>query len=279
MLHKKPELELCAQRLQRRRVTTAVLLAAALAALGLGLGLIVAIGAQNAFVLRQGIRREHVLAVVLVCSASDAVLIVTGVAGAGALFTAVPWLVTVARWGGALFLCSYAALAARRTLRRATVDAGGAPRGPRAGGQGGPGRGDGGGGGRRTLRRATVDAGGLPAHASTLALAAPPAGSVGAPASIRLLPVIGTASALTWLNPHVYLDTVVLLGSVGSSHAQARWAFAAGAVVASTLWFSALGLAARLLAPVFARPSAWRVLDGIIAVVMTAVAAGLLATG
>ena len=122
-------------------------------------------------------------------------------------------------------------------------------------------------------------AGAHPAHASTLALAAPPAGSVGAPASIRLLPVIGTASALTWLNPHVYLDTVVLLGSVGSSHAQARWAFAAGAVVASTLWFSALGLAARLLAPVFARPSAWRVLDGIIAVVMTAVAAGLLATG
>ncbi len=99
------------------------------------------------------------------------------------------------------------------------------------------------------------------------------------PASSRLLPVMGTALALTWLNPHVYLDTVVLLGSVGSSRGPARWSFAAGAVVASTLWFSALGLAARLLAPVFARPGAWRVLDGIIAVVMTAVAAGLLATG
>ena len=259
-------------------MTTAVLLAAALAALGLGLGLIVAIGAQNAFVLRQGIRREHVLAVVLVCSASDAVLIVTGVAGAGALFTAVPWLVTVARWGGALFLCSYAALAARRTLRAGHRGCRGAPRGPRAGGQGGPGRGDGGGGGRRT-RRLTRRGRRAPRPRVDAGVGGAPAGSVGAPASIRLLPVIGTASALTWLNPHVYLDTVVLLGSVGSSHAQARWAFAAGAVVASTLWFSALGLAARLLAPVFARPSAWRVLDGIIAAMMTAVAACLLLGG
>ena len=99
-------------------MTTAGLLPAALAGLGLGLGLIVAIGAQNAFVLRQGIRREHVLAVVLICIASDAALIVAGVAGAGALFTAVPWLVAVARWGGALFLLGYAALAARRALRR-----------------------------------------------------------------------------------------------------------------------------------------------------------------
>jgi L-lysine exporter family protein LysE/ArgO len=277
MVHKKPELELCAQRLQRRRVTTAVLLAAALAALGLGLGLIVAIGAQNAFVLRQGIRREHVLAVVLVCSASDAVLIVTGVAGAGALFTAVPWLVTVARWGGALFVCSYAALAARRTLRGATVDAGGLRVDPEPVDRA-----------ARDEETAAVVAGAPGGSPGGPARTPPtrrrwrwrrPAGSVGAPASIRLLPVIGTASALTWLNPHVYLDTVVLLGSVGSSHAQARWAFAAGAVVASTLWFSALGLAARLLAPVFARPSAWRVLDGIIAAMMTAVAACLLLGG
>ena len=111
---------------------------------------------------------------------------------------------------------------------------------------------------------------------STLAVEAPIATALAAPESSRLLAVVGTALALTWLNPHVYLDTFVLLGSVGSSHGPARWAFAAGAILGSTLWFSALGVAARALAPVFARPVAWRVLDGIIAVVMTCVATGLL---
>jgi L-lysine exporter family protein LysE/ArgO len=253
-------------------VTTADLLAAALAGLGLGLGLIVAIGAQNAFVLRQGIRREHVLAVVLICIASDAALIVAGVAGAGALFTAVPWLLAVARWGGALFLLTYAALAARRALRRPTPDAEGLriDEGPPGGGSRD---------GIAVAPGAPSPAGWHPAGTSTLAMPAPAGTTVAAPGPSRLLPVIGTALALTWLNPHVYLDTLVLLGSVGSSHGQARWAFAAGAIVASTLWFSALGVAARLLAPVFARPTAWRVLDGIIAVVMTAVAAGLLLAG
>ncbi len=260
-------------------MTTADLLAAALAGLGIGLGLIVAIGAQNAFVLRQGIRREHVLVVVLVCIASDATLIVAGVAGAGALFTAVPWLLTVARWGGALFLLSYAALAGRRALRRPTEDAGGLR--VDAEPVGGEFR------GAEAPPLVHTSAGGFPglapghrAHAHTTpAEPVVPTAVAPTPASSRLLPVMGTALALTWLNPHVYLDTVVLLGSVGSSRGPARWSFAAGAVVASTLWFSALGLAARLLAPVFARPGAWRVLDGIIAVVMTAVAAGLLATG
>lgn len=212
-------------------MTFVELLAPALAGLGLGLGLIVAIGAQNAFVLRQGVRHEHVLAVVLVCVVSDAVLIVAGVAGAGAVFTAVPRLVAVARWGGALFLLGYAALAARRALR-----------GPAARGEG-----------------LVVD---------------PSARTSG-----RLRAVVATTLALTWLNPHVYLDTVVLLGSVGSTHGEARWAFAAGAVLGSTLWFAGLGLAARALAPVFARPVAWRVLDGLVAVVMTALAAGLALKG
>lgn len=212
-------------------MTFVELLAPALAGLGLGLGLIVAIGAQNAFVLRQGVRHEHVLAVVLVCVVSDAVLIVAGVAGAGAVFTAVPRLVAVARWGGALFLLGYAALAARRALR-----------GPAARGEG-----------------LVVD---------------PSARTSG-----RLRAVVATTLALTWLNPHVYLDTVVLLGSVGSTHGEARWAFAAGAVLGSTLWFGGLGLAARALAPVFARPVAWRVLDGLVAVVMTALAAGLALKG
>lgn len=212
-------------------MTTAQLLASALSGLGLGLGLIVAIGAQNAFVLRQGIRREHVLAVVLICITSDALLIAAGVAGAGALFSALPWLVTAARWGGALFLLGYAVLAARRALRRPAGDAEGLPVEPVAAAEGRGG---------------------------------------------RLGAVVATTLALTWLNPHVYLDTFVLLGSVGSTHGEARWAFAAGAILGSTLWFSALGLAARALAPVFARPAAWRVLDGFIAVVMSALAVGLL---
>jgi L-lysine exporter family protein LysE/ArgO len=277
MVHKKPELELCAQRLQRRRVTTAVLLAAALAALGLGLGLIVAIGAQNAFVLRQGIRREHVLAVVLVCSASDAVLIVTGVAGAGALFTAVPWLVTVARWGGALFVCSYAALAARRTLRGATVDAGGLRVDPEpvdraardeetaAVVAGAPGGSPGG-------------AGAHPAHASTLALAAPrrqrrrtcvhPAvarhrNRVGADvAQPPRLPRHGRAARFGGLLPRS--------GALGVRGRRRRGQHPV--VLGARPRGAAVG-------PVFARPSAWRVLDGIIAAMMTAVAACLLLGG
>jgi L-lysine exporter family protein LysE/ArgO len=263
-------------------VTTVQLLTSALAGLGLGLALIVAIGAQNAFVLRQGIRREHVLAVVIICIASDAVLIVAGVGGAGALFTATPWLVTVARWGGALFLLSYAALAARRALHRQDPDVEGLriavdpldPVGPvdpvdsgRFEGQE-----------ATSLHPASPTTSGAGDHVrtSTLAIDAPAAV---APEPSRLVTVVGTALALTWLNPHVYLDTVVLLGSVGSSHGAARWAFASGAVLGSTLWFSALGLAARALAPVFARPHAWRVLDGVIAVVMTCIAAGLLLGG
>ena len=254
-------------------MTTVDLLPSALAGLGLGLGLIVAIGAQNAFVLRQGIRREHVPAVVLICITSDAVLIVAGVAGAGALFTAVPWLVTVARWGGALFLLGYAVLAARRALRRPDPDAEGlhVDLDPvDEGSWGGEGV------TVHTSTSPTGSAGAGSLSASTLAVEAPTATALAARESSRLLAGVGTALALTWLNPHVYLDTFVLLGSVGSSHGPARWAFAAGAVLGSTLWFSALGLAARALAPAFARPIAWRVLDGIIAMVMTCVATGLL---
>ncbi len=197
--------------------------------LGFGLSLIVAIGAQNLFVLRQGLRREHVGAVVLVCALSDVVLIAAGVAGAGALLDAVPWLGTAMRWGGAAFLLGYAFLAARRALRPSddALDA---------------------------------DAHGLRAS---------------------LPSVVATAAALTWLNPHVYLDTLVLMGSVAAGHGVDRWAFGVGAMVASALWFTSLGYGARLLRPVFARPRAWRVLDGVVAVVMTAIAVGLLvqATG
>jgi len=284
MVRSNPDLDYRNPTLYRRPVTSPQLLSSALAGLGLGLALIVAIGAQNAFVLRQGIRREHVFAVALVCIASDAVLIASGVAGAGALFTAVPALGTAARWGGALFLLGYAMLAARRALRRPGSDDGGlhvevgsTDAVDEAGGTNGTTRDasariD---GGRPAAPAPATAAGAGGSPTSTLA----PASPVVTPESGRLLAVVGTALALTWLNPHVYLDTVVLLGSVGSSHGDARWAFAAGAALGSVLWFSALALAARALAPVFARPVAWRVLDGIIAAVMTCLAVGLLLGG
>ena len=201
---------------------------AALSGFGLGLSLIVAIGAQNAFVLRQGLRREHVLMIVAICALSDLTLIALGVGGAGLLFTAVPALVEVVRWVGAVFLMFYGALAARRAVRPSRLTA----EGPQATGNAGVTR------------------------PGTLALAA-------------------TCLALTWLNPHVYLDTVVLLGSVASTKGEWRWAFGLGAGLGSILWFSLLGFGARLLAPLFARPIAWRVLDATIAAVMVALAVTL----
>ena len=205
-------------------LTTPALLAVA-SGLALGLGLIVAIGAQNAFVLRQGLRVEHVSAVVAVCAASDIALIAAGVLGAGAALSQVPWLIPVVCFAGAAFLLCYGLLAARRALRPGALlpDAAGARRG--------------------------------------------------------MAVTVGTALALTWLNPHVYLDTVVLLGSMASTYDEHRWQFAAGAALGSVLWFTGLGYGARLLRPVFARPTAWRVLDGGIAVVMTALAISLAVRG
>ena len=194
-------------------------LPAAASGFALGLSLIIAIGAQNAFLLRQGLAGRHVAPVAAVCVLSDAVLILAGVAGAGVLVTRVPDVVTAVRWGGAVFLLGYAVLAARRALRPGVLVPGTAAAGP--------------------------------------------------------LAAVTTALALTWLNPHVYLDTVVLLGGLSGTWGGARWWFAAGAVGASLLWFVALGWGAGLLRPVFARPAAWRVLDGGIAVVMAALAVGL----
>ena len=195
---------------------------ALLSGLGFGLSLIIAIGAQNAFVLRQGLRREHVLAVVLICALSDALLIALGVGGLGTLLQFVPWLLVVVRVGGAVFLIVYGILAARRAFRPA-------------------------------------------------ALIAEDEGT-----STPLWTAIVTCLALTWLNPHVYLDTVVLLGSVAGTHGDDRWWFGLGAAAGSILWFTALGYGARFLRPLFAKPLAWRVLDGIIAVVMIAIAVSLL---
>jgi L-lysine exporter family protein LysE/ArgO len=186
-----------------------------------GLSLILAIGAQNAFVLRQGLRREHVFAVCLTCALSDAILIAAGVAGMGWLATEAPWLAPAMTWAGAAFLIVYGALALRRAL---------SPGALAAAGQGGG-----------SLRAA-----------------------------------LATCLALTWLNPHVWLDTVVLLGSVSAQYPGNGLAFGLGAATASFAFFFALGYGARALAPVFARPAAWRLLDIGVGVVMWAIAAKLL---
>jgi L-lysine exporter family protein LysE/ArgO len=184
--------------------------------------LIIAIGAQNAFVLRQGIRREHVGVVVAVCAISDALLIGIGVAGLGALVQREPLLLAIARWGGAAFLLAYGLLAGRRAFsdHRLAAATGGAP----------------------LTRRAAVIA----------------------------------CLGFTYLNPHCWLDTVVLVGALSAQQPDGlRHVFGAGAASASLVWFAALGYGARLLAPLFERPLAWRLLDGGIAAVMWGLAATL----
>lgn len=187
-----------------------------------GFSLILAIGAQNAFVLRQGLRGEHVLAVCLACALSDAALITLGVAGFAAVQAVLPGIEPIMRWAGAAFLLVYGALSFRRALG--------------------------------------------PAEALS------PASQGGGSLRAALL----TCLALTWLNPHVYLDTVVLLGSISAGWGAGRLAFGLGAVAASFTFFFALGYGARLLAPVFARPASWRVLDAVVGVTMWAIAAKLL---
>ncbi|MEU2829215.1 LysE/ArgO family amino acid transporter [Streptomyces lavendulae] len=198
---------------------------AALAGFGTGLSLIVAIGAQNAFVLRQGVRRHAVLAVVAICAVSDALLIALGVAGVGAFVTAWPAALTAVAIAGGTFLVCYGVLAARRVLR--------------------------------------------PAPGAAL-------GTGGAAAGSARTAVL-TCLAMTWLNPHVYLDTVLLVGSLAADRGDLRWAFGTGAALASLIWFGALGYGARLLSGLLARPGAWRVLDGLVAATMVTMGGMLLA--
>ena len=186
-----------------------------------GLTLIVAIGAQNAFILRQGIRREHVLPVVAVCTVSDMALMAAGVAGFGALVTAHPQVVTLARFGGAAFLVVYGMLAAWRAWRPSGL---------------------------------------TPSEAGPS----------------RLAGVMLTCLAFTFLNPHVYLDTVVLIGALSNEHRDGRWLFGVGAAVASAVWFTTLGFGAGRLRGLFARPAAWRILDGLIAMTMIALGVAIL---
>lgn len=200
------------------------MLSPALSGFLLGGSLIIAIGAQNAYVLRMGLLRHHVFWLSLFCSVSDALLIIAGVAGLGALVNAMPSLLRWLALFGFLFLAAYSFLAARRALY------------PQA------------------MKAANAD---KPSLASALAICA----------------------SFTWLNPHVYLDTVVLVGAFSTRYEDmARLAFGAGAVAASFIWFFALGYGARLLAPLFAKPMAWRILDGLIALVMAMLAIQLLLT-
>ncbi len=201
------------------------MLAAAVTGFATGFSLILAIGAQNAFVLRQGLMRAHVFAVCLVCALSDAVLISAGVAGMGTLSAAAPWLPTALALAGAAFLLVYGALSLARAFRTEALRAAGH--------------------GTGSLARA-----------------------------------LGTCLALTWLNPHVYLDTLALIGAVSAGFVawNQKLAFGAGAVLASFVFFFGLGYGARLLAPVFARPRAWMVLDMVIALVMWSIAAALIAS-
>lgn len=209
-----------------------------LAGLGLGFSLIIAIGAQNLFVLRQGLRREHVLVVAALCAVSDALLIGLGVSGIGLVLQALPWLVTAVRWAGALFLVGYGLLAARRVWR---------PNGDAL-----------------SLR-----------EEGEAAVQTVSAGRTATTTRTRLLPVVLTTLALTWLNPHVYLDTVFLLGSVANTHGEERWLFAAGAMTASVVWFFGLALGARYLGRWLSSARSWRILDAVIAVVMIALGVSL----
>ena len=194
------------------------MIAAYFTGLKLALGLILVIGPQNAFVPRQGLRREHVLAVVLFCAASDAILIAAGVAGLSALTAMVPLAQDILRWGGAAFLLVYGLRSFRAAFR-----------------------------GGEVLRAAEGR-------------------------GAALGPALATVAALTWLNPHVWLDTVVLIGSVAAQFPGDRLAFGAGAASGSFLFFFTLGFGARLLAPLFARPRAWQVLDVAVGVIIWSVA-------
>lgn len=194
---------------------------AALAGFLLGGSLIIAIGAQNAFILRQGLIRNHVFVLSLICALSDAILIAAGVAGMGTIVSSSPILISAVTVGGAIFLGIYAIIAFKRALAPAAMVAGNEKR-------------------------------------------------------LGLKAAVATCFAFTFLNPHVYLDTVVLLGSLSASYeGSARLAYGAGAVTASFVWFFSLGYGARLLAPLFARPAAWRILDIIIGVVMSLLALSL----
>jgi L-lysine exporter family protein LysE/ArgO len=182
-----------------------------------GLSLIIAIGAQNAFVIRQGLTKRHVLLVVLICAVSDAILIVLGVAGLGALISGLPWLLEIVRWFGVAYLTWFGVKSLRSAMKSQSLDVSGVQSGT----------------------------------AKTVVL---------------------SALGFTFLNPHVYLDTVILLGSIGNQFGADKWWFALGAVVSSFAWFSSIGFGAKAASRFMAKPVFWKVLDSVIAAVMFGIA-------
>ncbi len=182
-----------------------------------GLSLIIAIGAQNAFVIRQGLTKQHVLLVVAICAISDAVLIFLGVGGLGALIQGLPWLLEVIRWFGVAYLTWFGIKSVRSVFKEQVLDATGVQ-----------------------------------------------SGSAGK--------AVAAVLGFTLLNPHVYLDTVILLGSIGNQFGTDKWWFATGAAVGSVLWFSAIGFGAKAASGLMKKPVFWKVLDSIIAVVMFSIA-------
>lgn len=182
-----------------------------------GLSLIVAIGAQNAFVLRQGLLRKHVLPIVLICAFSDAVLIVIGVLGLGSLISLLPWLLEVIRWVGVAFLIWYGSTSLRRFMKNESLQAADA--------------------GSGTLKQTVL-----------------------------------TVLALTYLNPHVYLDTVIFIGGIANQFQEDKWFFVVGAVTASFVWFFSLGFGAKKASVLVSKPTFWKILDVFIAAVMFSLA-------
>ena len=194
-----------------------------IAGFSLGLSLILAIGSQNAFVLKQGLKKQHVFIVCAVCALSDAILIALGVAGFGAIVEQFPAIETIARYGGALFLTLYALLSFRSAFTS-----------------------------HHALNTTTET-------------------------QSSLLKVVTMCLAFTWLNPHVYLDTVILLGSVSTQYQPDQLQFALGAMTGSFVFFFSLGYGARILAPVFKKPGAWKVLEFLIGIIMLSIALSLVA--
>ena len=190
----------------------------------IGLSLIVAIGAQNAFVLKQGLKKQAVFWVCFVCALSDSILVVLGITGFATVIQLYPELVGFAKWAGVVFLLWYG------------------------------------------LQHA------IQAFKSNQSLHA------GSQNEIQLSKIIMVCLALTWLNPHVYLDTVVLIGSISTQFEQTKLYFALGVITASWFFFFSLGYGARVLIPVFANPKAWKVLDVVIALIMWSIAISLMMT-
>lgn len=194
-----------------------MLVTTALSGLLTGLSLIVAIGAQNTFVLRQGLMRNHVGIAVLICICADVLLIAAGTAGLGIVVQEFPSVLVVLKWAGAAYLAFLAYQSFRRAAHKEALD---------------------------------------PTAATRLSLKA----------------VAGTTLAMTFLNPHVYLDTVVLLGALANQHPGEQWFFAAGAMLGSVIWFIALGFGAQALAPLVKSPRTWRIIDLVIGVILTVLA-------